>query len=169
MFVCVRSYAVSLPFVRSSSARSPSCSGGLLACRSSCGCCLLVGSLVWRGDDLGRRVAPPHGLLLLDGRLVLLELLRRLLLAPPMVGLGHEVDDLDVHGLVLVELWRHGAEAVADLVPLSRDVLPVDVGDVNEDGVVVLEDKAAIIVKKLTLLQQHIIVTSLGEISETVA
>ncbi len=49
-----------------------------------------------------------------------------------------EVDNLDVYSLVLVELWRHRAEAELDLVPLPRDVLPVDVGDVHEVRVDVL-------------------------------
>lgn len=40
----------------------------------------------------------------------------------------HHLDSLD-----LLVLWGDGANLVRDLVPLHRHILPLDVGDVDED------------------------------------
>lgn len=43
------------------------------------------------------------------------------------------MSDFDLHGLHLQVLRRDPAHFICDLVALDRDVLPLHVGDVNED------------------------------------
>ncbi len=77
----------------------------------------------------------------LRGLAVLRQLLRSLFFGPFVVNFRCEVDNLNVNALGLVEAGRHWADVIAHFVAFPRDVLTVDVGNVQENRIRILRNR----------------------------
>lgn len=119
----------------------------------------LFGGTPMRQQDLdfsGRGGAPS----LMHNLLLLFYFLLGLRGGPELVGRVGQVDHTHMHGLVLLELWRHWEELVAHPVPGPRYKLVVNIRDVEEDVLVRVLDSVVVGLPFLLLLLLYCLIST---------